>query len=410
MARKRILYISGSLGLGHITRDLAIARELRRQNPEVEISWLASSPASEVIKDAKERLLPEAGQWANENVPAENVSKGRGFQMNILKYLLLAKKEWENNVTVFRQVTSRERFNLIVGDETYEISVALKKKPSVKIAPFVMIYDFIGLDSMTKNLMEKLGVYIWNRMWAKDYKRASRFVDLTLFLGEEEDIPDKKFGFLLPHRRVWAKTRSLKSTGYVFPFNPGEYTDQGKIRAKLGYGKEFLVVCSIGGTSVGKDLLELCAQAYPIVRKKIPDARMILVCGPRLPAESLSVPQGIEVKGYVPNLYEHFAASDLSIVQGGGTTTLELTALRRPFLYFPLENHSEQQIHVAGRLARHGAGVKILYSQTTPEILAEKIISSIGQEATWAPIPTNGAKRTAQFINQFLSNKDELAK
>jgi hypothetical protein len=363
-----------------------------------------------VIKDAKERLMPEAGQWANENVPAENVSKGRGFQMNILKYLLLAKKEWENNVEVFRQVTSKERFDLIVGDETYEISVALKKRPSLKVAPFVIIYDFIGLDSMTKNPMEKLGVYIWNRMWAKDYKRDSRFVDLTLFIGEEEDIPDKKFGFLLPNRRVWARIRSLKSTGYVFSFNPGGYTDKGKIRAKLGYGKEFLVVCSIGGTSVGKDLLELCGQAYPIIRKKIPDIRMILVCGPRLSAESLSVPEGTEVRGYVPNLYEHFAASDLAIVQGGGTTTLELTALRRPFLYFPLEDHSEQQIHVAGRLARHGAGVKILYSQTTPEILAEKIISNIGQEATWPPIPTNGAQKAAGFINQLLSDKDGLGK
>lgn len=410
MERKKILYISGSLGLGHITRDFSIVRELHRQNPEVEISWLASSPASEMIRDAGEKLLPEASRWANENVPAENVSKSIGFQMNIFKYLLLAKKEWANNVEVFKQVTSKERFDLIIGDETYEISVSLKKNPSLKTAPFVMIYDFIGLDSMTKNPMEKLGVYIWNRMWAKGYKSASHFLDLTLFIGEDEDIPDRKFGFLLPNRRVWAKARSLKFTGYVFPFNPEDYTDKGKIRAKLGYGNESLIICSIGGTSVGKELLELCGRAFPLVRKKIPDIRMILVCGPRLTAESLSIPEGIEIRGFVPNLYEHFASSDLAIVQGGGTTTLELTALKRPFLYFPLENHSEQQIHVAGRLARHGAGIKILYSQTTPEILAEKIISNIGQTATWRPIATNGAQKAAEFINQFLSEKDELVK
>ena len=29
MVAKKILYISGSLGLGHIVRDLAIARELK---------------------------------------------------------------------------------------------------------------------------------------------------------------------------------------------------------------------------------------------------------------------------------------------------------------------------------------------------------------------------------------------
>ena len=34
---KHILYISGSLGLGHITRDLAIARAIRAEIPKAEI-------------------------------------------------------------------------------------------------------------------------------------------------------------------------------------------------------------------------------------------------------------------------------------------------------------------------------------------------------------------------------------
>lgn len=357
---KKILFISGSVGLGHVSRDLAIAAELRRISPDVEVSWLAASPPSEVIKNAGERLLPEAGQWANENIPAEDAGKGGAFQLSVLKYLLLARKEWPNNVEVFRKVTSKERFDLIIGHETYEISVALKKGHLLKVAPFVMIYDFVGLDSMTKNPMEKLGVYVWNKMWAKGYKTPSRHgVDLTIFIGEDEDIPDTKLGFLLPNRRVWARARVVQCVGYVLPFEPEQYADKGKIRERLGYGKERLIICSIGGTSVGKDLLELCGRAFPIVKKKLPDVRMILVCGPRLTANSLSIPKGVEVKEYVPRLYEHFAASDLAIIQGGGTTTLELTALRRPFLYFPLEGHFEQQLHVAGRVARHGAGAKL---------------------------------------------------
>ena len=46
-------------------------------------------------------------------------------------------------------------------------------------------------------------------------------------------------------------------------------------------------------------------------------------------------------------LYRHLAACDLAVVQGGLTTTMELTAVGRPFLYFPLANHFEQQLHVA---------------------------------------------------------------
>lgn len=79
---------------------------------------------------------------------------------------------------------------------------------------------------------------------------------------------------------------------------------------------------------------------------------MILVAGPRIDPNALDVPQGVERRGMVPQLWRHMAACDLAVVQGGGTTTLEPEALRVPFLFFPVEHQSEQEITVAGRLAR----------------------------------------------------------
>jgi len=395
---KKILYISGSIGLGHVTRDLAIAKELRRQNAEAELFWLAAQPASLLLKEAGENLLPEAGEYANDNIAAENAAKG--FGLNVLKYASNARRAWAQNVEIFKQITRKEKFDVVIGDETYEIAIALAKKQALMDAPFVMICDFVGLDSATENPIEKLAVYIWNRIWVKtDYKLTSEEKNLALFAGEPEDIPDCSFGFLLPNRREHAKAH-YKFVGYILPFDPAEYADKTMIREKLGYSKEPLVVCSIGGTSIGKDLLELCGRAYTIVKQKVPDLHMVLVCGPRLSAQSVQVPNGVEVRGYVPALYEHFAACDLAIVQGGGTTTLELTAIRRPFLYFPLANHCEQQIHVAGRLARHKAGIRMCYSQTTPAILAEKIICNLGKKVEYTRIPTDGAKKAAELISQ----------
>ena len=400
MVKKRILYVSGSIGLGHVTRDLAIAGQLRSQCPEIELSWLASHPATLLLNEAGEKLLPEADIYANDNIPAENAAKG--FGLSLLKYASNTRREWTHNVKIFKQIIRRERFDVVIGDETYEIGIGLAMKLVRLEAPFVMIYDFLGLDSVTKNPIEKLGFYVWNLIWAKtDRKLLSDRKNLVLFAGEPEDVPDKGFGFLLPNRRDHAKAH-YKFTGYILPFDPAEYTDKAKVRAKLGYGEGPLVVCSIGGTSIGKDLLELCGQAYPIIKQKVPDLRMVLICGPRLAVEDLKVPKAVEVKGYVRALYEHFAASDLAIVQGGGTATLELTALRRPFLYFPLANHCEQQIHVAERLARHQAGVKMVYSQTTPEILAEKVIANLGKEVNYPPIPVDGAQKAAQLIIQLL--------
>ena len=83
---------------------------------------------------------------------------------------------------------------------------------------------------------------------------------------------------------------------------------------------------------------------------------MIVVAGPRIDPASLHAPAGVEVRAFVPDLDRHLAACDLALVQGGLTTCMELAAAGTPFLYFPLENHFEQNFHVAHRLDRYGAG------------------------------------------------------
>jgi UDP:flavonoid glycosyltransferase YjiC (YdhE family) len=131
---------------------------------------------------------------------------------------------------------------------------------------------------------------------------------------------------------------------------------------------------------------------------------MVLVCGPRIDPSAARAPSGVEVRGYVPRLYEHLAACDVAVVQGG-TTTLELTALRTPFIYFPLEGHFEQNLVVAKRLERHGADERVLYSETTPEKLAEAAVEQLRREASWPPIPTDGARRSAELINQLFGTR-----
>ena len=76
MTAKNVLYISGSFGLGHVARDLAIAGALRRIDPSIRLSWLAADPATRVLEEAGENLLPEAQQYAVDSVPAEDAAKG----------------------------------------------------------------------------------------------------------------------------------------------------------------------------------------------------------------------------------------------------------------------------------------------------------------------------------------------
>lgn len=401
MKNIKVLFISGSLGLGHVTRDLAIARELRKKFPKMEIKWLAAHPASLMLKNAGEVVLPETSGLSNENGFAEQSSKGQS--LSLLTYLMKAKNAWNQNVKVFTDLIRSQHFDLVIGDETYEIVLALREQPQLKKFAFVMIYDFVGLSSMSVNPLEQLGTYMWNLKWTYDYrKKKSPPYDLGLFVGELKDVPDKSFGFMQPNRRKFFQAM-YKFIGYILQFDPTELPDKKTLRKKLGYNNEPLIIASIGGTSIGKDLLELCGRAFTIAREKIPELHMVLVSGPRIKADFLNVPDDVEVLPFVPNLYEHFAACDLAIIQGGATSAVELTALKKPFIYFPLEKHFEQA-NVARILNERKTGVEMKYSKTTPESLAEKIVELTGAEVNYPKLPVTGAKKAAELIAPLLKS------
>ncbi len=398
MSSKRVLFVSGSIGLGHVMRDLAIARELRALGP-ADITWLAGAPADRVLRDAGEVLHPDCPRIVDMSALAEGQTR-RG-RLSLIRYALSARRTWGRNFEVVDAAMAPGKFDILVGDETYELALGYRKEPHRKKRPFVMIYDFVGFDAMSKHPLEQLAVYLWNRTWAGKGSGARTYVDLGLFIGEEEDVPDVTFGPFLPNRREWARTR-CRFVGYVLDFKPALYSDAAALRRELKYERSPLVICAVGGTSIGRELLELCGAAYPLLKQARPDLQMLLVCGPRLDRDSLRVPHGVQVEGYVGALYKHPAACDPAIVQGGGTVTLELTALRRPFIFFPIEGHCEQELHVARRLARHRAGIRLRQSMTSPRQLADAVLGNIGAQVPWPEIPVNGARLAAEAVADLM--------
>src|SRR3990170_7708022 len=396
---KKILFVSGSIGLGHVGRDLEIAGALRKLRPDVEISWMAESPASDVLQKAREKLLPEASQLSLANAELEGLATK--YEANLIKWIMNMRKGWSQNAEVYARISEAYSFDLWIGDEPYDIMIAMYNDRSLKKCPFVVIYDFLGMDANTWNPVDHVAAYMTNRLWLKFLKSKPALADRSIFIGELEDVPSKRFGFMLPNRRRLAE-KLLNFVGYVLPEDIEEYRDKEKTRQLLGYRDEPLALCSIGGTGAGKNLLDLCIKAYPIVKKRIPGLQMILVCGPRVRPGSIQAPEGVRVVGYVPTLYRHMGAADLCIVSGGGTITLELTALQKPFLYFPLEQHFEQEVDVANRCQRHRAGIRMTASKTTPQLLSDAIISNFRKHVDYALIPTNGAREAARTIVSLL--------
>jgi UDP-N-acetylglucosamine:LPS N-acetylglucosamine transferase len=390
----RLLYMSSAIGMGHVSKDQAIASELRRAHPEVEIFWLAGQPAADVLREAGEKVLPEAERWKGASAIAERCT--HNGQLNLTRYVYSSFPAWAANMRLIRSALKAHAIDLAVGNEAWEVDVPLTLGILRLDIPFVMITDFLGVDAVTSNGLERLGAYLLNVMWTQDKRIYRDGPHSAIFIGEVDDIPAKSFGRGLPDRRQHAREH-YRFVGHVINFRPEELADRAALRLRLGYGDGPLVVCSVGGTSIGRDLLELCGRAFPVLRQNLPGVRMVLVCGPRLPAESVRAPEGVTVRGYVPRLYEHYACCDAAVVQCGASSTTELCSLGTPFVYFPIDGHFEQEL-VAGRLARYGAGRRMSLRQTTPEALACAICQELARPVEPCAMPVQGASRAAEQI------------
>jgi len=108
------------------------------------------------------------------------------------------------------------------------------------------------------------------------------------------------------------------------------------------------------------------------------------------------------MRAFVPDLDRHLAACDLALVQGGLTTCMELTAAGTPFIYFPLRNHFEQNFHVAHRLERYGAGRRMDFATSTPEMIANAMTTALNAPSQFKPVEADGAAKAARMLADLL--------
>ena len=402
-AERRVLWLSSPIGLGHIQRDLAIARKLREIHPDVTVDFLTANPADRAVQHCGERLHPATRLLYNDSAHFEGWAGDH--ELHAFNAFWDMDENMAANFMTFADVVERERYDLWVGDEGWDLDYYLHENPELKRAPYVFLTDFIGLLPMRDDPGSTEFVRCREKNAENiDHLRLHPDVrDLSLLVGDEEDVLDRPFGPDLPNMRGWAREH-FRFPGYTWHFDPAAYRDKASLRSGLGYRPdERVILVSVGGTRVGRHLLVKCAQAFALVAPRMPDTRMILVAGPRLDPAELPRHPRLDVRAFVPDLFRHHAAADLAIVQGGLTTTMELTAFRTPFLYFPLRNHFEQNFHVARRLDRLGAGVRMDYDRTSVEDLAQAILDHLGKPAHWAEVPVGGTERAARMVADLIA-------
>jgi pimeloyl-ACP methyl ester carboxylesterase/predicted glycosyltransferase len=399
--RKRALYISSPIGLGHAQRDVAIATELRKLHPDLEIDWLAQHPVTRVLEAAGERIHPASKLLANESAHIESESAEHDlhcFQaIRRMDEILLA------NFMVFHDLVRDEHYDVWIGDEAWELDYYLHENPEQKQAAYVWLTDFVGwLPMPDGGEREAFVAADYNAEMIEHIARYPRVRDQAVFVGSPDDIVPDTFGPQLPLIGDWTREH-YHFAGYVTGFEPSEVADRQALRHELGYrDDEQVCIVTVGGSGVGGHLLRRVMAAFPEAKRRVPALRMVVVTGPRIDPASLPRHEGLEVRAFVPRLYRHLAACDLAVVQGGLTTCMELTANRRPFLYFPLAHHFEQNYHVAHRLGRYRAGRRMDFATATPEVIADAIAAEVGRPVDYRPVETDGAARAATLIAQLM--------
>jgi pimeloyl-ACP methyl ester carboxylesterase/predicted glycosyltransferase len=398
---KRVLYLSSPIGLGHGRRDIAITRELRKLHPDLEVDWLAQDPVTRLLEANGERVHPLSARLASESLHIEMESGEHDlhcFQaIRNMDEVLIA------NFMTFQDAVDEGGYDLVIADEAWDIDHYWHEHPELKKAGLAWFTDFVGYVPMPSGgEREAFLATDYNAEMIEHIERHPGVRDRAIFVGSPEDIVPLSFGKDLPTMRDWVP-RHFDFAGYIIGEHPQSFGGRADLRQRLGYRPDQRVcIVTVGGSAVGAHLIKRILQSYPIARARLPELRMIVVAGPRIDPASLHAPEGVEVHAFVPDLDRHLAACDLALVQGGLTTCMELTAAGTPFLYFPLKNHFEQNFHVAHRLDRHGAGRRMAFATSTPDVIAEAMVGALRAPAKFKSVEADGAARAARMLADLI--------
>jgi pimeloyl-ACP methyl ester carboxylesterase/predicted glycosyltransferase len=398
---KKALYLSSPIGLGHGRRDIAIARELRKLHPGLQIDWLAQDPVTRLLAANDERIHPLSARLASESKHIEE--EAGEHDLNAFQAIRRMDEVLVANFMTFQDAVDAERYDLVVADEAWEVDHYWHEHPELKRAKLAWLSDFVGFVPMPAGgAREAFLTADYNAEMIEHIEAHPGVRDRSIFVGGPQDIVQRSFGRDLPEMRDWVP-RHFDFSGYVMGEHPQAWGGRAALRERLGYrADEQVCIVTVGGSSVGLPLIRRILQSYPMVRRRLPALRMVVVAGPRIDPRSLIVPAGVEVHAFVPDLDRHLAACDLALVQGGLTTCMELTAAGTPFLYFPLRNHFEQNVHVAHRLQQYGAGRRMDYEAATPDAIAEAMVAELAQPAVFRPVEADGAIRAARMLAELI--------
>ena len=285
-------FFSSPIGLGHVTRDIAIADNFEN----ISTNFVSGSGAAKILKnlDFKVQDVYNPPSFIVENGTLKSPAK---WLWNYYQYYKDCKK-------ISQKILQEDNPNLVISDEDFaSLTVAQKMKiPTVLITDVFETRFTKGLASFIEKKMNKS---------MQEIIKKCDIVILPENGNDQENI--KKVGPI------------VRQTNF----------SREELRKEFSFNKKTVVI-SIGGTDVGLFLIE---KALKSISKINQDIEVVLVSGPAISKKF----EDVRNLGFVDNLHELIFAADLIISLAGKSTIDEANAYGTPAIFIPIKSHFEQE-------------------------------------------------------------------
>ena len=337
-----MLFFASPIGLGHASRDIAIAEKLAM--PKGEMLFVSGTGAAKLIE---KKGYPVMDAYRPEKFNVENGQLRQSFKW-LMAYYSYYKKCKEIATSVLQKNNG-----LVVSDEDFaSIAVAEEiKRKRVLVTDILETHFTKGAASLIEKKMNS------------SMRDMMKKCDCVIIPDNGEDHDN----FV-----------------YAGPIVRDASAGRDELRARFDFTRKTIVV-SVGGTDAGRYLIEKAIEAYRKIAGRL-DAGLVIVPGP-----SLQLPESQDYRnlGFVDNLHELIYAADLVVSLAGRSTMDEAIAYGTPGVFIPIKGHFEQE-QGAARL-----GFKYEDLFRLEPLLEEKIGVRSNMKGT------SGAQKAAEIIASF---------
>ncbi len=333
-------YFSSPIGLGHVTRDIAIVNNFEN----ITTNFVTGSGAAKILKnlDFKVQDVYNPPSFIVENGTLKSPAK---WLWNYFQYYKDCKK-------MSQKIIQEDNPNLVISDEDFaSLTVAQKMKiPTVLVTDVLETHFTTGLVSLIEKKMNKSMLEIIKKC------------DIVILPENGNDQDNIK--------RVGPIVRQIKFS-------------REELRKKFSFEKKTIVI-SIGGTDAGIFLIK---KALESVSKINQDTEIVLVSGPTVSEKF----ENVKNLGFVDNLHELIFAADLLISLAGKSTIDEANAYGTPAIFIPIKGHFEQEDNAKEE------GFVFDDINRLDVLILEKLEEKRNQ------VNTNGAKNASDIIRKLMN-------